>query len=295
MKKYLSGLEKILSSSEMVGYFSTKRLVSEKGFSLTEILASLIIGSMVLVAVLTVYSRIRGGVDTVQRHLGKRRLPREILQLIAEDLDRMAVSGEDTRVLIENKIINGYPAARLEIRKFINEAESEKKQEFETVVWLSIYDYESDANGLVLYRKHSGMAVEDKLLDEQRADWEQAYPYVPICGGVTYFSVKIPKGDKFASNWEGEALPPAVVVELSFAEPYESLEGTLEVPELQKFERTIALVRTRKLQFKFVPDQNILVNEDLLDLLGDMNDVNDLVFGEDVNDFEGLEDTGPVD
>jgi len=282
----------------MVGYFLTRKLAGEKGFSLTEILASVIIGSMVLVAVLTVYSRIRGGVGTVQRHLGKRRIPREILQLIAEDLDRMAVTGEHTRLRIENKIINGYPAARLEISNFINEDQGEKKKEFETVVWMSIFDYESDANGLVLCRKHSGMVVEDKLLDQQRAGWEQAYPYVPICSGVTYFSVKVPKGERFASNWKGQSLPRAVVVGLSFAEPYETLEGTLEIPEQEKFDRMVALVRTRKLKFKFVPDQKILVDEDLLDLLGDMNDINDmndLMFEEDVNDFEGPEETGPGD
>jgi len=280
----------------MVGYFLKKRLVSKKGFSLTEILASVIIGSMVLVAVLTVYSRVRGGVDTVERHLGSRRLPREILQLIAEDLDRMAIPGEDIRFLIENKIINGYPAARLEISRLINEAEGEKKQEFESVVWVSAYDYESDANGLVLFRKHSGMAVEDKLLDQQRADWEEAYPYVPICSGVTYFSVQVPAGQgKFANNWKKDSLPRAVLVGLSFAEPYETLEGTLEVPEQEKFGRTIALARTRKLKFKFVSDQNILVDEDLLDLLSDMNDVNDLMFEEDVNEIEAPEVTGAED
>lgn len=293
----MTGLMKILSSPDMAGYCSKEGLISKKGFSLAEILVSVVIGSMVLVAALTVYNRIRGGVDIVERYLGGRRLPREVLQLIAEDLDRMASTDTDTTVRIENKVIEGYPAARIEISKFVN-SQRGGKQEFETVEWLSTYDYESDANGLVLYRKHSGMAKEDKLLDRQRADWEQAYPYVPISTGVTYFSVKVPRGERFADNWRQSSPPRAVVVELSFAEPYESLEGTLEIPEDEMYKRTIALARTRKLEFRFVPDQNMVVDEDLLEYLDDMNDINDvngMFFEEDVNGFEDVEGTGSLE
>ena len=62
--------------------------ISRPGFSLAEILAAMIIGSMVLVAVLTIYSRVEYTANAVTNKLNKSRLPSEVLQLIAEDLDK---------------------------------------------------------------------------------------------------------------------------------------------------------------------------------------------------------------
>jgi len=237
----------------MIMNFASKLIRRRSGFTLAEVMAAVIIGSMVLVAVLTVYTHARGTAATISRNLDKGRLAREVLQRIAEDLDRIISSGPDTKVFVENKVIGIYPAARLRIYKTIKK--KGRDEEFETIVWQSSYDYESDANGLVLYRKHSGIALEDKLLDELRADWEKAYPFVQVCSGVTYFDIKVPQGkDKFVKNWPGKTMPTGIVVAISFAEPYETLEGTLEVPEQEKFTRTIAINRTRKIGFVFIPD-----------------------------------------
>jgi hypothetical protein len=207
------------------------------------------IGSMVLVAILTVYSRAMATSASIDRNLGKSHLPGEILQLIAEDLDPIMTAGTDTKISINSKIIQGYPSSRLEIRRTILDAKGATK-EFETIVWQASYDYESDANGLVLYRMHSGLLQEDKLLDDQRQDLEALYPMVPICEGVTYFSIQVPVGDKLSNKWPPTKMPPGVIVTVSFSEPFETEEGTIEILEEDKFERTIAINRTRKMTFK---------------------------------------------
>ena len=128
-------------------------------------------------------------------------------------------------------------------------------QIFEKIVWQTSYDYDTGANGLVLYRSHSGMTLEDKLLDEKREDWEKRYSFVPICTGVTFFKVQVPYGENFLDRWASPTLPPGITVTLSFAEPFETVRGTLDVPEAEKIIRTIAIDRTRKIKFKIPPRQ----------------------------------------
>jgi len=219
-----------------------------RGFSLAEVMMAVVIGSMVMVTMLMVYSRVQASSSAIGRNLDRSQLPSEVLQLIAEDLDPIMSSGVDTKIIIGNKVINGYPSARLQIRKTIRDAKNASK-EFETIVWQSSYDYESDSNGLVLYRMHTGMVQEDKLLDEQREDVESLYPFIPICKGVTYFSIQVPRGENFVDKWPGLKLPPGVVVSISFAEPSETGEGTVEVLDQDKFTRTIAVNRNKKMNF----------------------------------------------
>lgn len=45
-------------------------------------------------------------------------------------------------------------------------------------------------------------------------------------------------------------MPPGIEVAISFAEPFKALDNTWDVYEEQKFTRTIAVDRTRKLKFK---------------------------------------------
>jgi hypothetical protein len=221
------------------------------GFSLAEVLASVTIGALILVAMLFIYHRADASAASISRNIEESRMPSEILQRIAEDLDRITIFGSNTRITIANKFEEGCPTARMIIRKSFKDKKGVHK-EFEEIVWQTNYDYEGDANGLVLYRKHSGIALEDKLLDEKRGDHEKSYPFVPICGGITYFSIQVPKGEEMLNRWPGTTLPRGIVVTISFAEPFETLEGTLDVPEEEKISRTIAVDRTRKVGFKLV-------------------------------------------
>ena len=226
----------------------SKPLQRQLGFSLAEVLAALMIAAMVLVAVLGIYSRAETSAAAITRKLDESRLPSEVLQRIAEDLDRMVTPGSDTRITVENKIVKGYPTARLTILNTIYDSK-DKKQAFEEIIWQSSFD--NDANGLVLYRSHTGIALEDKLLDEQRKSWEKAFSFVPICTGVTFFRVQVPVNEDFLYKWTSDSLPRGIVVTISFAEPFKTLTGTWDVPDVGKIMRTVAIDRTRKIRFIF--------------------------------------------
>jgi prepilin-type N-terminal cleavage/methylation domain-containing protein len=221
-----------------------------RGFSLAEMLAALTIGAMILVAVISIYSRAERSAGAISRRFDSSRLPAEVLQRIAEDLDRTISAGSNAKITIENKFENGLPAARLTIRKTIRDGK-DKEQIFEEITWQSSIDV--DSNSLVLYRSHSGMALEDKLLDEKRESWEKDYSFVPICEGVTFFKIQVPQGETFQDNWTGDALPAGIVATISFARPFDTVTGTFDVPDAEKVTRTIAIDRTRKIQFEVIP------------------------------------------
>ncbi len=221
---------------------------ARQGFSLAEVLAALIIGSMVLVAVLSIYSRAENSAAAVTRKIEGSALPGEILQRIAEDLDRIIASDPSTKITIEStRFDQGYQTVQLAIRKTFFDAKNQE-QILEEIVWQA--SYSSDANCLTLYRSHSGIALEDKLLEEKRESWEKAYPFIPICTGLTFFKVQVPRGQDFQDRWTSPALPPGITVTISFAEATPTIKGTLDVPDEAKITRTIAIDRTRKISFE---------------------------------------------
>ena len=168
---------------------SLRLLHRREGFSLAEVLAALTIGAMILVAVLGIYNRAENAAVAITRNLENSRLPSEVLQRIAEDLDRVITAGGDTKITVDSKFeMHGYQSARLEILRTIYD-KNNKAKTFERIVWLSSYDYDGDS-GLVLYRSHSGIALEDKLLDEEKEDWQREL-FVPICSGVTFFKMQV--------------------------------------------------------------------------------------------------------
>lgn len=225
------------------------------GFSLAEMLAALTIGAMVLVAVLGIYNRADNVTTAILHKLNSSQLPSEVLQRIAEDLDEIIAAGSDMRITIDNKYEKGFATARMIIRKTIYDSKN-TEQTFEETIWQSSYDYDNDANSLVLYRSHRGIALEDKVLDAKRAGWESDYSFVPICDGVTYFGIEVPRGETFQDRWSGSSPPPGVRVTISFAEPFLTVRGTLDVPDAEKITRTIAIDRSRKINFKVKPAED---------------------------------------
>jgi prepilin-type N-terminal cleavage/methylation domain-containing protein len=222
-----------------------------KGFSLAEVLAALTIGAMILVSVLGIYNRLERCATAVTDRLDSSRLASEVLQRIAEDLDKVTLSGTDTRITVANKLDNLYQTARLEILKTIYDGKNQK-QTFEKIVWQTSFDYESAADGLVLYRSYTGISDEDKVLDKSRASWEKNFSFVPICTGVTVFKIQIPQGEVLRNEWRNDSPPKGLVVTVSFAEPFKTVEGSLDVLDEEKTIRTIAVDRTRKVNFKLV-------------------------------------------
>jgi len=221
-------------------------------FTLAEVIAALTIGAMVLVAVMGVYSRAERAAAAITRRLESSQLPFEIMQTIAEDIDRAVSSGADAKVTIDNKFINSFPTARLTIQTTINDRNNEA-QTFEKIVWQTNYD--RNTNSLILYRSHSGIALEDKLLDEQKEMWEREL-FVPVCTGITFFRIQVPVGEDFQDSWSGDSLPNGITVTISSAEPFKIQNGTLDVPEEEKIIRSIAVNRARKIRFNIVKGQD---------------------------------------
>jgi type II secretory pathway component PulJ len=221
-------------------------------FTLAEVLAALTIGAMVLVAVMSVYSRAEKAAAAIMRSLESPQLPFEITQAIAEDIDRAVSSGADAKVTVENKFINSIQTARLTIQTTFNDRNNET-QIFEKIVWQT--NYERNTNSLTLYRSHSGIALEDKLLDEQKENWEREL-FVPVCTGITFFRIQVPVGEELQDAWSDVALPNGIIVTISFAEPFQAQNGVLDVPEEAKTVRSITINRTRKIKFDIVKSQD---------------------------------------
>ncbi len=72
---------------------------------------------------------------------------------------------------------------------------------------------------------------------------------MPICAGITFFRIKVPWGENYLDKWTSTSLPPGIEVTISAGEPFKTVGGTLDVPEEEKFIRTIAVDRTRKIKF----------------------------------------------
>ena len=223
------------------------------GFSLVEAITVLVIAAMVMIAALTVYGRVKSAAASVSQKLEDRTLPREILQRIAEDLDRLAAPGLDTAVTINNKFQSGYNISQMIIENKIYDKD-DKPRIYEKIVWQSSYDPFEDA--LILYRSHSGLNLEDKVIaDAEQLEMQELETelFIPLCSGITYFTIQVPKDEKFLKKWTDEKkLPKSVEVTISFAEPFQADGGELDVYEEDKITRTIAIDRTRKIKYVFV-------------------------------------------
>jgi hypothetical protein len=216
-----------------------------RAFTLVEMLASLTVGTMVLIGVLALYNRGQSGAANVVSKLEKSRMPREIFQRIAEDLDRVVTPGQGAQIDIQNKFQDGFQAAKIEMFTSINDAK-DQPQTLEKVVWQSSID--RDTGQLTLYRSHSGIVLEDALLDTQKEPRQREY-FVPVCSGFTFFKIEIPKGETMLDKWSGETLPSAIKITLSFAMPFKTVSGTFDVAEEDKIIRVIAVDRTRMVPF----------------------------------------------
>lgn len=238
------------------------------GFTLAEVIISLIIGSMVMVSVLKIYNNGERAATAIMRNIDSSTLASEILQRIAEDLDKAISSNKDAKIIIGNNYQKGFMTAYLSFSKSYQDS-SNKDQKFEEIIWQGSYNYESEKEGLVLYRSHSGIAPEDRLLDKNKSDVEREL-FVPICSGVTFFKIEILTDDEPKLVWTG-SIPQGIKVTISFAEPFKKTDGTLDVPEKDKHVRTIAIDRTRKIKFDITNNEylngeqdstNINVSED---------------------------------
>ena len=236
-----------------------KKIRIYNGFTLAEVIISLIIGSMVLVSVLKIYNNGERAAATIIRNIDSSTMASEILQRIAEDLDKAISSSKDAKIIIGNNYQKGFMTAYLSFSKSYQDS-TDKEQKFEEIVWQSGYDYESEKEGLVLYRNHRGIAPEDRLLDKNKSDAEREL-FVPICNGVTFFKIEILTDEEPKLIWTN-SIPQGIKVTISFAEPFKKTDGTLDVPEKDKYVRTIAIDRTRKIKFDITNNEYLNDEQD---------------------------------
>lgn len=228
----------------------------------------MMIGSMVLIAVLTIYSRAENTAAAVTRDMSSSRLPYEALQLIAEDLDKLISVDSDTNFIMINRHINNYNAGIFVVRENYKDS-GNKDQTYKELVWQCNEYTEGDVNDMVLYRSYESIAPEDKLLDKNKTELDRS-AYVPICRGVTYFNVDVITDKKTLENaWPG-GIPQGVVLSISFAKPYMNVKGQYEVPENEIYTRTVSFNKSRNIKF-VLPDNGPNVPDEGETNITDMN------------------------
>ena len=245
------------------------KVKSGKAFTLVETIVVLMLASLILVAVLGIYGRMRANAVTILGHLQKNQLQTEILQKIAEDIDRLAAPGFDAVINFNNRVVEGYQSAQLILTNSYY-GNNDKKEVYEQVEWRTSYDGLYDT--LKLYRMHGGLNVEDKVLGVNPDQPE----FVPVAEGITHFELKAQQGETVLGSWSSETLPKAVRIGISFALPEELEDGSIGVPEEAISFRTVAIDRTRLIPYEFIKKQfELPEEEDPNDLSEDPNSLSD--------------------
>jgi len=279
-----------------MGTQTSEKCVLVPGFSLIEILTVVVIAGMIMVAVLNVYSRAQSTIASIDTRIDSQSLPNEILQRIAEDIDRLTLPGLDTRITVANKFDGLYNLSQMTIiTQYFDSSTPPKAQTFEKVVWQTAYDPLEEA--LILYRSHSGLNLADKIVDkdlaEQQRDGRELL--IPVTTGITFFEIVVPRGDNLLREWRLSSLPRAISIAISLAPPQEDWEtGKLVVFEEDKVTRTVAIDRTRMISYKFVRQEFTLDETEPNSLFTDGLDIGGDETAEKATDTgEGTNNTDP--
>ena len=277
------------------------------GFTLAEAIVTLAIAAVIMITAMSIYTGVKRAEAAINKRLEGGFAATEILQRITEDIDRLALPGADVTMSVKNKIeAGGYKSAQMIMESKIYDKDN-KPQTFEKIVWQSHPN--PDANGLIIYRAHSGYTLEDKMLEEPKEKYEREQ-YIPIISGVTIFSITAGEDSNtnpssnmnqgiintnqdsntshdsntsqnsntnhdIAMNqtWNSKSLPPAVRVSISFAAPQQDVTGNSVVPPEEIKTRTIVVDRFRPIAYQFVYKE-----------FGDANQISDANRTADTND-----------
>ncbi|MHC5083560.1 MAG: prepilin-type N-terminal cleavage/methylation domain-containing protein [Planctomycetota bacterium] len=249
-----------------------KAIKSCCGFTLLEVLVVVTLSAMLLTVVLTIYGRVRTSAAVIMDRLQSNRLEDEVLQKIAEDIDRMAAPGFDATINFTSKATtDNHRSAELILTNGYYDKKN-RKETYEQVVWRTWFD--PGSGSMTLYRMHDGINVEDRMLQgtaEQIRDAGDEKLYVPVTTGVTFFELRVQKGESILSKWTMEALPSAVQIGISFTPKQQLLDGSVAVPPEDITYRTVAIDRTRMIPYQFIKK-----DLDLSSLDEDIDDPNDL-------------------
>jgi len=220
-------------------------------FTLIEVLTVLLLTAALMTVTLQMYHQVRRGVSQLTGRLDDNRLAQEVLQKIAEDLDRLAAPGFDATVRFGNKYDNGLNSAQLTLEnKYYGKGAPPKAELYDRVVWQTMYD--SFAQSLILYRMHDGLNLEDKVVETGSDVSPSAGLYIPVAEGLTHFQIQSQQGETMGAVWTADTLPTAVLIGVSFAPPEELADGRVGVPDEKILYRTVAIDRTRFIPYQFI-------------------------------------------
>ncbi|PKL49421.1 MAG: hypothetical protein CVV39_02870 [Planctomycetes bacterium HGW-Planctomycetes-1] len=252
-----------------------KYCLLKSGFTLAEAIATLAIAAMVMASVVGIYMGVKRAESSINRRLEDGFLAAEILQRIADDISKVAMPGSDVTMSVKNKLdIGGYKISQMIIESKIY-GKDNKPLTFEKIIWQSRVSV--DANGLVVYRSHSGYTMEDKMLEERKEKYEREL-FVPVCSGAALFAIEAVKDGNTVEVWESTALPPAVKISISFADRQQDALGNMIVPEDLVSTRTFVIDRFKKTNYQFIakefPDINDIADVNLPQEPNESDDVN---------------------
>ncbi len=261
------------------------KITTCSAFTLVETLVVLLLSAMIITATLAVYQRVRAATIVIGQRMSEHRLQDEILQKIAEDIDRLAAPGFEATIKFRNRQVRGtdgltYQSAELILNNSYY-GNSDKKDIYEEIVWRTAYDTAEET--MILYRMHRGLNAEDPLFANKPNQLESTLDkslerYIPVSAGVTFFDLRTQQGENILGSWTSETLPKAVRIGLSFALPEELEDGEVAVPDEEVMYRTVAVDRSRMIPYSFVKmelDLGVLDKDestDPNDLVGDMTD-----------------------
>lgn len=271
--------------------------------SMAELIPAMIIATMISVVAIKIYYRANTTARSIDVFLQKNGEQADIMQRIAEDIDKIATAGTDATINLENKFSQGRNICRLIIEsKYFDD--TQRAQVFEKVTWQSRYDV--DVNGLVLYRAHSGVLSEDKVIaefDGQLDEWKDRELFVPVAKGLSFFKIQIPPAEKFegldknkkgtfvkkpasivrpTEKWIDKKLPVAIEIVLSFASEQKDAAGAYYVEDEDKASRTVVVDRIRKIPYQFIKVEYEIPGS------GDGNDIQDTNEIDDINEFNSI-------
>jgi hypothetical protein len=229
-----------------------------KAFSLAELLTALIIVSILVIAMTTIYQASMSAVLAIDEKLDEGFGSTDVLHRMLDDISTVSSLDTETSLTLESKVVDGVAVYRLEVVSNIYD-NAGKEVLYKKVIWQSDYDYMTGT--ISLYRCMGGLDIEDPILNTQARNNPDSDIFVPVVSGLTYFTIQVPQEtntsqeqyEDYLDVWDKEDMPGAILVELSFAEPVEYVTGEVEVPVEDRITRRISVNRSKDYKFRFIP------------------------------------------
>jgi hypothetical protein len=111
--------------------------------------------------------------------------------------------------------------------------------------------YDPLIDQMTLYRSHSGLNLEDAVVDNMRSGDTPLDVFVPVCPGLTFFGVYALTGaEEPETQWQKQVMPNGILLQVSLAPMVQMEDGSFVLPEQSIVSRAVAVDRTRSINYK---------------------------------------------